>query len=77
MIDWQPFDVFHLPPHCVSVEVEEQETFYYDGATDTKTRTITAYYDAQLSEFHCPGYGRLRGDVLRWRLLEPVQETLF
>lgn len=67
MSEWNNFDVFHLPPHCVMLEVvEEIATIYPDHAGKTQRAGGRAWYDTYLGEFH-DGWGKLRGEVLRWR----------
>lgn len=66
--EWQPFDVFHLPPHCQNLEVDVEFTFPYGG---TERRVLPwAYYDADTGAVRNQ-WGRIEGDVKRWRLRDP------
>jgi hypothetical protein len=66
MSAWNDFDIFHLPAHCVALEVVEEITTIYPDRTGKTQRTGRAWFDAYLNEFH-DGWGKLRGEVLRWR----------
>lgn len=67
-MEWQDFDIFHLPPHCLEVEVEVERTLPYGGS---ERQVIVAYYDAVLNEVRNT-WGRVRGTVLRWKVIGPL-----